>query len=51
MDNYKEFLSIQCDAAIRNVVRLYPYDTSSDDENEISLRGSREIVSGGVKSK
>lgn len=31
VDNYKEFLSIQCDSALRNVVRLYPYDISEDD--------------------
>ena len=25
-DNYKEYLSLQCDSALRNVVRIYPYD-------------------------
>ncbi|MFV0361609.1 MAG: SPFH domain-containing protein [Suipraeoptans sp.] len=39
VDNYKEFLSIQCDAALRNTVRLYPYDVS-DGGDEKSLRGS-----------
>jgi len=39
VDNYVEYLSIQCDAALRNIVRLYPYD-SSDEEQEKSLRGS-----------
>ena len=39
VDNYKEFLSIQCDSALRNIVRLYPYDTAGHD-NEKSLRGS-----------
>ena len=24
VDNYKEFLSLQCDSALRNIVRLYP---------------------------
>ena len=28
VDNYQEFLSIQCDSALRNIVRLYPYDVS-----------------------
>ena len=28
VDNYTEFLSIQCDSALRNIVRLYPYDLS-----------------------
>jgi len=39
VDNYKEFLSIQCDSALRNIVRLYPYDSVGMD-NEASLRGS-----------
>ncbi|MFP3155843.1 SPFH domain-containing protein [Lachnospiraceae bacterium ZAX-1] len=39
VDNYQEFLSIQCDSALRNIVRLYPYD-KQDGNNESSLRGS-----------
>ena len=39
VDNYKEYLSIQCDSALRNIVRLYPYDSAGSD-NEKSLRGS-----------
>ena len=46
VDNFMEFLSIQCDAALRNIVRLYPYDSADDEEKgEKSLRGSsREIA-------
>jgi regulator of protease activity HflC (stomatin/prohibitin superfamily) len=43
VDNYKEYLSIQCDSALRNTVRNYPYDTPGDD-NEISLRGSSQEI-------
>lgn len=39
VDNYKEFLSVQCDSALRNIVRLYPYDNDGTN-NEESLRGS-----------
>lgn len=39
VDNYTEYLSIQCDSALRNIVRLYPYDIFGDD-NEKTLRGS-----------
>ncbi len=39
VDNYVEYLSIQCDSALRNIVRLYPYD-ATDEEGEKSLRGS-----------
>ena len=28
VDNYKEFLSLQCDSSLRNIVRLYPYDVA-----------------------
>jgi len=43
VDNFKEYLSIQCDSALRDIIRLYPYD--STDDNEKSLRGSsREIA-------
>lgn len=46
VDNFTEFLSIQCDSALRNIVRLYPYDVSdvSDENNEKSLRGSSQEV-------
>jgi len=43
VDNYKEYLSIQCDSALRNIVRNYPYDLPSD-ESEMSLRGSSQEV-------
>lgn len=50
VDNYGEFLSIQCDSALRNIVRLYPYDVSGDD-NEKTLRGSSQEVSDKLKSE
>ncbi len=58
VDNYKEFLSLQCDAALRNIVRLYPYDvaqnvdTTGDGEpDEGSLRGSSEIVAERIRDE
>ncbi len=58
VENYKEFLSLQCDAALRNIVRLYPYDvaqnvdTTGDGEpDEGSLRGSSEIVAQRIKNE
>jgi regulator of protease activity HflC (stomatin/prohibitin superfamily) len=51
VDNYKEYLSLQCDGALRDIVRIYPYDvspgidTTGDGEpDEGSLRGSSEVV-------
>ncbi|MGI6727271.1 MAG: SPFH domain-containing protein [Anaerovoracaceae bacterium] len=43
VDDYTEYLSIQCDSSLRNIVRLYPYDASSE-EGEKSLRGSSQEV-------
>lgn len=45
VDNYQEFLSIQSDAALRNTVRLYPYDVSECGD-EKSLRGSSQEIAG-----
>lgn len=50
VDNYIEYLSIQCDSALRNIVRLYPYDSSNDD-NEKSLRGSSQEVADKIKEE
>ena len=37
VDNYENFLLVQCEAALRNLATSYPYD--SHEEKEISLRG------------
>ena len=58
VDNYKEFLSLQCDSALRNIVRIYPYDVSTNVDttgdghaDEGSLRGSSEIVAQRIKEE
>ncbi len=43
VDNYAAYLSTQCDAAIRQVARQYPYDVSTNGD-EKSLRGSAQEV-------
>lgn len=53
VENYKEFLSIQCDSTIRNVARLYPYD-DMDDSNGIeekTLRGSSQEIADGMREE
>lgn len=50
VDNYEDFLSIQCDSALRNIVRLYPYDVSGDD-NEKTLRGSSQEIAEKLKTE
>lgn len=52
VDNYAEFLSIQCDSALRNIVRLYPYDATDDAEmGEKSLRGSSVEIAQNLKDE
>lgn len=50
VDNYKEFLSIQCDSALRNIVRLYPYDVAEGGD-EKSLRGSSQEIAENLKKE
>jgi len=50
VDNYLEFLSIQCDSALRDMVRNYPYDTPNE-YSEMSLRGSSLEVAEKLKLK
>ncbi len=58
VDNYKEYLSLQCDSAVRNIVRIYPYDiapgvdTTGDGlADEGSLRGSSETVARRIRDE
>lgn len=58
VDNYKEYLSLQCDSALRNIVRLYPYDVAPDVDttgdgiaDEGSLRGSSEVVASRIRDE
>ncbi len=58
VDNYKEYLSLQCDSALRNIVRVYPYDiapnvdtTGDGVADEGSLRGSSEIVASRIRDE
>lgn len=40
VENYSEYVSIQCDSTIRNIARLFPYDTTESQDDELTLRGS-----------
>lgn len=45
VQNYRTFLSTQCDSATRNIARMYPYDLfDEDDQNEKTLRGSSQEI-------
>jgi regulator of protease activity HflC (stomatin/prohibitin superfamily) len=58
VDNYKEYLSLQCDSALRNIVRIYPYDVAPNVDttgdglaDEGSLRGSSEVVAARIRDE
>ena len=58
VDNYKEYLSLQCDSALREIVRIYPYDvapgvdtTGDGIADEGSLRGSSELVARRIRDE
>ncbi len=58
VDNYKEYLSLQCDSALRDIVRIYPYDVAPNVDttgdgvaDEGSLRGSSEIVASRIRNE
>ena len=58
VENYKEFLSLQCDSALRNIVRIYPYDVAPNVDttgdgvaDEGSLRGSSETVAARIRDE
>lgn len=58
VDNYKEYLSLQCDSALRDIVRIYPYDVAPNVDttgdgvaDEGSLRGSSEVVAERIRTE
>ena len=58
VDNFKEYLSLQCDSAVRNIVRIYPYDVAPNVDttgdgvaDEGSLRGSSEVVCSRIRDE
>jgi len=58
VDNYKEYLSLQCDSALRNIVRIYPYDVAPNVDttgdgvaDDGSLRGSSELVAARIRDE
>lgn len=58
VDNFKEYLSLQADSAVRSIVKIYPYDvapgidTTGDGlADEGSLRGSTNIVAERIRQE
>jgi len=58
VDNYKEYLSLQVDSAVRDIVRIYPYDVAPNVDttgdgmaDDGSLRGSSTVVAERIRSQ
>ncbi len=58
VDNYKEYLSLQCDTALRDIVRIYPYDVAPNVDttgdgiaDDGSLRGSSDVVTSRIRDE
>ena len=58
VDNYKEYLSLMSDTALRDVVRIYPYDIAENVDttgdgvaDDGSLRGSSSVVAERIKKE
>lgn len=58
VDNYKEYLSLQCDTAVRDIVKIYPYDvaknvdtTGDGKADDGSLRGSTTVVAERIRKQ
>ena len=58
VENYKEYLSLQCDTAVRDIVKIYPYDvaqnidtTGDGQADDGSLRGSTTVVAERIRKK
>ena len=58
VDNFKEYLSLQCDSALRDIVRIYPYDVAPNVDttgdgvaDEGSLRGSSDLVARRIRDE
>lgn len=57
VDNYKEYLSLQADTAVRDIVKIYPYDiapnvdtTGDGKADDGSLRGSTTVVAERIRA-
>lgn len=55
VDNYRTYLSIQCDSTIRKITRLYPYDLLEEEEDEEkherTLRGSSQEIAESMREE
>lgn len=51
VDDYESYVTIQSEAALRNLASSYPYDPRDDDEAEIALRSHPTEISNALKGE
>jgi len=51
VEDYKNYVSIQSESAIRYIGCMFPYDRTSDNENEICLRSGHEEINKVLKDE
>lgn len=51
VDNYRQFVEMQSESAIRHVATSYPYDHGDDEEQEITLRGNVEVIAEAIRNE
>jgi regulator of protease activity HflC (stomatin/prohibitin superfamily) len=49
VDDYEEFVTIQSEAALRNLATTYPYETH--DDNEVALRSDPQQIAGALRTE
>ncbi|MCB0738083.1 MAG: SPFH domain-containing protein [Bacteroidetes bacterium] len=51
VDNYENFVRVQCDAAVRKMAAQYPYDNFDDEMAEITLRSGVEEINHALENE
>lgn len=49
VDDFEDYVTTQSESALRNLASTYPYDLSSDDESEMTLRGNTQSIAEELK--
>ena len=49
VENYEHYVTVQSEAAVRNLATRYPYD--AHEEGEVSLRGSTDLIAKALKQE
>ena len=51
VENYEHYVTVQSEAAVRNLATRYPYDAHAEGENDVSLRGNTDMIAKALKQE